>query len=120
MTVPSGGNMPGYWVLVCSRRSLSVVRGPYSNGWPGGADFGAGVTRRWGCDGGRNRSGFSSTRGFEGLGVWGFLAFLNAALVEVKLRAFWRWSARSIVADGGPLGRRKPGIGVGMAGGVCC
>lgn len=48
ITVPSGGNIPGYCVLLCCTRSFSVVRGPYSNGWPGGAFFGDGVTRRWG------------------------------------------------------------------------
>lgn len=43
------------------------------------------------------------------------LAFLNAALVEVKLRrALWRWRARTVNAEGGPRGRRKPGIGVGI------
>lgn len=110
MTVPSGGNMPGYCVLLCSMRSFSVVRGPYSNGWPGGALLGEGVTRRCGWDGGRNRSGFSSTRC---LGLV-FLAFFNAALVEVKLRTFWRCSVRSINVDGGPRGRRKAGIGAGI------
>lgn len=45
------------------------------------------------------------------------LAFLNAALVEVKLRrALWRWRARRVNAEGGPRGRRKPGIGVGILG----
>jgi len=54
------------------------------------------------------------------------LAFFNAALVELKLRAFWRWRVRSIRAVGGPPGRRKPGIGVGISiclgvrGGVFC
>jgi hypothetical protein len=48
ITVPSGGNIPGYCVLFCCTRSFSVVRGPYSNGWPGGAFFGDGVVRRWG------------------------------------------------------------------------
>lgn len=110
MTVPSGGNMPGYCVLLCSMRSFSVVCGPYSNGWPGGALLGEGVTRRCGWDGGRNRSGFSRTRC---LGLV-FLAFFNAALVEVKLRTFWRCSVRSINVDGGPRGRRKAGIGVGI------
>lgn len=43
------------------------------------------------------------------------LAFFNAALVEVKLRrALWRWRARRVNAEGGPRGRRKPGIGVGI------
>lgn len=43
------------------------------------------------------------------------LAFFNAALVEVKLRrALWRWRARRVNAEGGPRGRRKPGIGFGM------
>lgn len=45
------------------------------------------------------------------------LAFFNAALVEVKLRcALWRWRARRVNAEGGPRGRRKPGIGVGILG----
>lgn len=48
ITVPSGGNIPGYCVLLCCTRSFSVVRGPYSNGWPGGAFLGDGVVRRWG------------------------------------------------------------------------
>jgi len=48
MTVPSGGNMPGYCVLLCSMRCFSVVRGPYSNGWSAGAPFDDGVTMRWG------------------------------------------------------------------------
>jgi hypothetical protein len=44
------------------------------------------------------------------------LAFFNAALVEVKLRrALWRWRARRVNAEGGPRGRRKPGIGVGIS-----
>lgn len=104
--------MPGYCVLVCWMRSFSVVRGPYSKGWPGGAFFGDGVTRRCGCEGGRNRSGLASTRGLV-------LAFFRAVLVEVKLRrAFGRWSARKVSAEGGPRGRRNPGIGVGIVG--CC
>lgn len=84
--------MPGYCVLLCSTRSFSVVRGPYSNGWPGGEFFGDGVVRRWGCEGGRNLSGFARTRGLEvaldlalALALL-LLTFLNAGLVEVKLR----------------------------------
>lgn len=117
--------MPGYCVLLCCMRSFSVIRGPYSNGWPGGAFFGDGVVRRWGCEGGRNLSGFARTRGLEvplalelelAL-VLLLLTFFNAAPVEVKLRrVFWRWRMRRVIAEGGPRGRRKPGIGVGIFG----
>jgi hypothetical protein len=60
--VPSFGNMCGYRLVFCAWRSDSDSGGPgYCRG---GLRF-----SRWGCDGGRNLSGFSRTIVFGGIAV---------------------------------------------------
>lgn len=58
MLEPSGGNMCGYRFVFWASRSAELSGGPGYCG--GGARF-----RRCGCEGGRNLSGFSRTRGFD-------------------------------------------------------
>ena len=58
MKVPSAGIMCGYRLVFCDCRSCSLNGGP--GYWRGRA------RKRDGCDGGLNRSGFSSTRGLGG------------------------------------------------------
>ena len=55
-TVPSLGNMCGYLLVFCASRSGTDRGGP-------GYCLGGRRFRRWGCEGGRNLSGFSSTMG---------------------------------------------------------
>ena len=58
MNVPSAGIMCGYCRVFCACRSCSLSGGPgYCRGR---------ARRRDGCEGGLNRSGFSSTRGLGG------------------------------------------------------
>lgn len=56
-------------------------------------------------------SGFSRTRG---LLLALALAFLKAGRVALKARVGWCWRVRRIWVEGGPRGRRKVGIGVGI------
>lgn len=72
-------------------------------------------TRRWGCDGGRNLSGWPRTR--AGL-VLSFLDLARDVGVEEKRREMdvpvlgvaWSWSVRSVWVKGKPRGRRNRGI----------
>lgn len=72
MKLPSGGIMFGYCLRFCVASSSSVRRGPYVY---------CGLFRLEGilagCDGGRNLSGFSSTRGLDS-------SFLAAAWLRRK------------------------------------
>ena len=74
------------------------------------------ITRRAGCEGGRNLSGFSRTCGFSFLPEDEEDALRQGGLLGVVVRV--RARERMVRVEGAPRGRRKWGIDIGGVGPV--